>query len=741
MSTDKIRFYELAKEFDAKPKDLHAKVRRLGFSLKSHMSTLTASEAAAIRRALSKPAAPKPVRPTVRKPAPAKGPTVVRNEEGVIVGTTRRSEPKILGFIKVAPRPKKAKVEVAKAKAPDAGRATRRKEREQRKLQTNRQNQARDRANRRGRRARVSHTQPRRAENRVIEVEGSILLADLAHALSKTASQVVRAGYGIGLKGLRPTERIDVATATALAGAFDWRIEDTSFDEAALLARRSDVAAEPRAPIVTVMGHVDHGKTSLLDAIRDTRVAQREAGGITQHIGAYRVALDGGEVVFLDTPGHQAFNAMRGRGAQVTDIVVLVVAADDGVMPTTVEAIAHAREAEVPLVVAITKSDLPAANPGRVKQQLMEHRVIGEEFGGDTLIVEVSAREGRGIDALLQTLLLQADLMELRAPVHGRARGVVLESRVSKGQGPTCTVLVQAGTLEPGDVLVAGDVSGKVRRLLDEDGNVVASAGPSTPVTVVGLGAPPRTGRPVVVVDDDTAAKRIIAHREERRLRSIQGSNVLSIERFRRRRAVKLLPVLIKADVAGSLEAVQEVLEALEVDGIELDIVATGLGAVTEGDVKTAAAAGATILGFAVKSGGRAQSAARREGLHIETSRVIYELADAVESRMTSMLEPAFEERRCGTVEVRAIFDIRKVGRVAGGRVLDGELTRDARVRVVRDGAVVHEGELASLRMHKDDVARVGNGRECGFSIRGFDDLQEGDSVEAYALEAVSRHG
>ncbi|MCR9159688.1 MAG: translation initiation factor IF-2 [Nannocystaceae bacterium] len=748
MSTDKIRFYELAKEFDAKPKDLHARVRRLGFSLKSYMSTVDAAQAQAIRNALGEAptSAEQPAKsqPTVRKPAEAPQPKVLRNEDGVIVGTTRRSEPKILGFIKVAPRPKKKKVVVAKAakaKNAEPGRASRRKERVHRKLQKNRRNESRLRANRRGRRARVSHTKPRKAENRVLEVNGSILIAELAHAMSQSASQVVRAGYRLGIKGLRPSTRVDVQTASTLASEFEWRVEDTSFDEAALLRRTSDATPVPRAPIVTVMGHVDHGKTSLLDAIRDTRVAQREAGGITQHIGAYRVQRDAGELVFLDTPGHQAFNAMRGRGAQVTDIVVLVVAADDGVMPTTVEAIEHAREADVPVVVAVTKCDLDAANPGRAKQQLMEHQLIGEEFGGDTLIVEVSAKAGQGIDALLQTLLLQAELLELRAPTAGRARGVVLESRVRKGHGPTCTVLVQAGTLKVGDVLVAGQRWGKVRRLIDEDGKPVDSAGPSTPVTVVGLDAPPSTGRPAVVVEDDDAAKRIIAHREERRRQAMHGDNVLSIERFLRRRNVSVVPVLIKADVNGSLEAVEEVLEAIEVEGVELDVVATGLGPVTEGDVKTAAAAGATIVGFAVKAGNRALTAARRESVEIETSRVIYELADAVEARMTALLEPVLEENRRGIVEVRALFDIRKVGQVAGGRVVDGELTRDALIRVLRDGEVVHEGELASLRTHKDDVARVGNGRECGFSIRGFNDLREGDRVEAYALEAASGHG
>ena len=747
MSTDKIRFYELAKEFNAKPKDLHAKVRRLGFSLKSHMSTLDPAQARAIRNALGAPERTEAVtpQPTVRKRVETPQPKVLRNEDGVIVGTTRRSEPKILGFIKVAPRPSKAKkgvvAKAVKAKAAEPGRASRRKDRVQRKMQKNFRNESRARANRRGRRARVSHTKPRKAENRVLEVNGSILVSELAHVLSKTASQVVRAAYRLGIKGLRPNHRIDVATASTLASEFDWRVDDTSFDESALLRRTSTAASLPRAPVVTVMGHVDHGKTSLLDAIRDTRVAQREAGGITQHIGAYRVQHESGDLVFLDTPGHQAFNAMRGRGAQVTDIVVLVVAADDGVMPTTIEAIEHAREAGVPVVVAVTKCDLDSANPGRAKQQLMEHQLIGEEFGGDTLIVEVSAKQGVGIDALLQTLLLQAELLELRAPVAGRARGVVLESRVRKGHGPTCTVLVQAGTLKVGDVIVAGQRWGKVRRLLDEDRKPVESAGPSTPVTVVGLDAPPSTGRPAIVVEDDEAAKRVIAHREERRRQAMPGNNVLSIERFLRRRNVSVVPVVIKADVNGSLEAVEEVLDAIDVDGVELDVVATGLGPITEGDVKTASAAGATIVGFAVKAGSRAVSAARRESVEIETSRVIYELADAVEARMTDLLEPVLEERRRGTVEVRATFDIRKVGRVAGGRVVEGELTRDARVRVVRDGAVVHEGELASLRMHKDDVARVGNGRECGFAIRGFDDLREGDRVEAYALEAVSRHG
>ncbi|MEX1364630.1 MAG: translation initiation factor IF-2 [Nannocystaceae bacterium] len=790
--SDKIRFYELAKELGEKPKALHSTIKALGFSVKSYMSSVTTQEAEQMRRALGRPKTvdselrPRPMRPKVRRPGTSRAKTaatpveptpaaepsraasapvakavepaasepepqveirggrrVLRNEDGVIVGTERRSEPKILGYIKVAPRRrKKTVVQVAQEKRTETGRATRRKEREDRKRLANRRNQARERSRRRSRRVRASHTVPRRPENRVIEVNGTIVLADLAHALSKPASHLVRVAYDLGIKRLRPQHRIDVQTAQALAETFEWRVVDTSFDEATLLARVSKAKPQPRAPVVTVMGHVDHGKTSLLDAIRNTRVAKREAGGITQHIGAYRVRMEVGDLVFLDTPGHEAFNAMRARGAQVTDIVVLVVAADDGVMPTTLEAIEHAREAEVPIVVALTKVDLPDANPGRVKQQLMEHRIIGEEFGGDTLICEVSAVTGDGIDSLLEHLLLQAEVMEIEAPIPGRARGVVLESRVRKGHGPTCTVLVQAGTLRPGDVMVAGNTWGKVRRLLDEHGKRVDSAGPSTPVTVVGLDSAPSTGRPAVVVDDDDAAKRIIDHREERQRQAMRPRNVLSIEEYRRRLNARVLPLLVKADVAGSIEAIEEVLDSIEVEGVELDIVHKGLGPVTEGDVKIAAAAGATIVGFAVKSDARGASAARQHELEIVTSRVIYELADEVHSRMADMLDPVYEERALGTVEVRALFKIPRVGRVAGARVVNGEITRGAKVRVVRGGETIHEGDLGSLRVHKDDVARVGTDRECGLTVAGFADLQEGDRIEAFALEhKATNHG
>jgi len=765
---DKIRFYELAKELGEKPKTLHARVMSLGFSVKSYMSSISATEATRIRKALGQERSTpsKRSQPTVRRDvqsqprvtqAPPKTPKlnagepptktpaqtgrVVRNEDGVIIGTKRRSEPKILGFIKVAPRPRKAVVKVAQAKRTETGRATRRKEREDRKRLAQRRTAARERSRRNKRRARTSHTVPRRPENKVVHVEGTILVRELAHALSKPVSELIRAGHAAGAGRLRPTMRVDAETAQTLVESFGWRIEDRTFDEAALLQRISIAEAETRAPVVTVMGHVDHGKTSLLDAIRDTRVAKREAGGITQHIGASRVAAAGGDIVFLDTPGHEAFNAMRARGAQVTDVVVLVVAADDGVMPTTLEAIAHAREADTPIVVALTKSDLPDANPGRVKQQLMEHGIIGEEFGGDTLICEVSAVTGDGVERLLESLLLVAEVLELSAPVDGRARGVVLESRVRKGHGPTCTVLVQAGTLEVGDVMVAGKTWGKVRRLLDEHGKAIESAGPSTPVTIVGLSSPPATGRRAVVVDDDAAAKRIITHREERERRAMRPRNVVSIDDFRRRKSAKVLALVLKADVAGSIEAVEEVLDALAFDGVELDIVNKGLGPITEGDVKTATAAGAIVVGFSVQSDARGSAAAQHTGVDIETSRVIYELADAVASRMAAMVEPEYEERPLGTAEVRALFKIPRVGRVAGARVLDGELVRGALVRVVRDGETVFEGSLGSLRVHKDDVAHVGSDRECGLTVAGFPGLEQGDRIEAYEVREASGLG
>lgn len=675
---------------------------------------------------------------------------VVRNDDGVIVGATRRSEPKILGFIKLPTRSKAKPKTNAKAKrggsksgrskrtpATDLGRASRQSEREATVRMANRRNAIRSNKQRRSRRARSSHTVAMRDESRVIKFDGAIAVDALAHAMSQTVTAVIRKGWSHGMPSLRSDQRLDVASARVLADAFDWTVNDVTFDEAALLAGTMDAPPLARAPIVTVMGHVDHGKTSLLDKIRDTRVALGEAGGITQHIGAYRVERPSGDIVFLDTPGHEAFATMRGRGAQVTDIVVLVVAADDGVMPTTVEAIAHARQAGVPIVVALNKMDTPGANPTRVKEALMAHGLIDEASGGDTAVCPLSAKTGQGINELLEAIALQAELLQLRAPHAGRAHGVVIEGRVRRGHGPTCTVLVQAGTLRPGDVVVVGHSWGKVRRLLDQAGTVINAAPPSTPVTIVGLDDAPRAGEQVVVVDSEATAKRIRDHRSVRARQAIAPSNVLSIEQFRRRHHDKALAVVLKADVGGSLEALEGVLEAVEVAGVELRIVDTGLGPITEGDVKTAAASGALVLGFNVKTDRRGLTAARRHQVDLETRSVIYELASEVKARMAAQLDPVFEESRTGQLQVRQLFGLSNGATVAGCRVIAGTVGRGARVRVVRDAVTIFEGSLDSLRIHRDDVSQVRQGHECGVVVQGFDSLAEGDQIEAFELREV----
>ena len=718
----KVRIYQLARELDTKPKDLESTIRNLGFAFKNHMSTLTLAEADKVRAAFG-------VNTRSR---------VVRNDDGVIVAATRRSEPKILGFIQV-PTKRKVKVKVAANKPSTGGRASKRKDREARQRDVLRR---RTRASERARRRRA----PKRRRNtaapmgetkRHIRIDGTIAVTDFAAAMSKKASDVVKTAWQLGLKSVRKTTRLELDAATMLAEHFGFTVENVAYDESAVLSFETDGAPTPRAPIVTVMGHVDHGKTSLLDKIRNTRVAAGEAGGITQHIGASRVETAGGDIVFLDTPGHEAWAAMRGRGAQVTDIVVLVVAADDGVQPTTIEAISHARRAEVPIVVALNKIDKPDANPGRVKQQLMEYGLIGEEFGGDTILCSVSAVEGTGIDALLDAVLLQADLLELAARTTGPAQAVVLDGRIDKGRGSAATMLVEAGTLRRGDIVVAGERRGRVKALFDQRGRALKEAGPSTPVTVLGLDGVPSAGERAVVVASDTVARELVAHRRTRRRTGMARSNVLSIAEYLRRRHRPTLPVVVKADVAGSVEVVRDVLEALGTDQIVVDVVDAGLGSVSESDIKRADAAGALVVGFNVGIGGRAAEAARRQGVNVETSRVIYELADRVRDRMRNRLRPELRELELGRVEVRALFRVPKVGTVAGCRVLDGKVTRAARVRVLRDGEELFDGPIASLRVHKDDVAEVGEGHECGIALGGAVDLREGDVLEAYALEEV----
>jgi translation initiation factor IF-2 len=506
----------------------------------------------------------------------------------------------------------------------------------------------------------------------------------------------------------------------------------------------AEVKLEPRAPVVTVMGHVDHGKTSLLDIIRRTRVASGEAGGITQHIGAYHVNTPKGMVTFLDTPGHEAFTAMRARGAKVTDAVVLVVAADDGVMPQTLEAIHHAKAAKVPIVVALNKIDKPEANPDRVKQDLASKEVVPEEWGGDTMFVEVSAKTGKGIDTLLERILLQAEVLELKAPRDAPAKGVVIESRLDKGQGPVATVLVQSGTLKRGDVVLAGAVFGRVRAMLDEAGGNLETAGPSIPVEILGLSDVPAAGSEVLVLGDERKAREIALFRQGKfrdvKLAKQQSAKLENIFEHMGEGQVKTLSLIIKADVQGSYEGLSHALSGLSTDEVKVNIVHAAVGGITESDVNLALASKAVIIGFNARADAAARKLAEHSGVDIRYYDVIYGAVDDIKAALTGMLAPEKKENVLGFVEVRQIFKISKIGTVAGCYVSEGLVRRSsAKVRVLRDNVVIHDGELDSLKRFKDDVREVKAGFECGLSLRNFDDLKVGDQLEVYEVVEVAR--
>jgi len=669
------------------------------------------------------------------------GRRVVRNQDGVIVGAaSQRSEPKILGFIPLAASRKKQQVIITDvSEEGKQGRATQRKVREERvQAQARRRKMPRKPLGGKGMPGGRGSTAEMSDEKKRIRIDEAIQVSDLAHQMGQKASVVLRTLWGMGLRGLTINHAIDTDTAEVVAAEFGYTVENVAFQEGSMFASTDGVPMEHRAPIVTIMGHVDHGKTSLLDKIREARVAAGEAGGITQHIGAYRVDTARGAVVFLDTPGHEAFTAMRSRGAQVTDIVVLVVAADDGIMPTTIEAIKHAHDAEVPIVVAINKIDKGEANPGRVKQALMEHGIVGEEFGGEVPIVEVSAKVGTGIDKLLEQLILQAEVLELVAPLDGRATGVVLEARIDKGRGPVATVLLQSGMLKIGDMLVVDESSGKVRGIFDDRGRKLTEAGPSTPVEVLGLDTVPAAGDPVNVVENDRDSKTLITHRRELRRRKESVRTGPSIQEMLKRRKTAVVKIVLRADVQGSAQAVKQALENLSTDKVKVEVIKAEVGQINETDVKYARAGDAVIFGFNVKTTGKAAPVADAEGVSIFTFEVIYAATEKCEELMIAMLEPEYREKEQGEAEVRALFPIPRLGVVAGCRVTRGLIQRTSHVRVVRQGKVLFTGKIHSLRVFKDDVKEVKDGFECGIVVDGFPGVQEGDTIQSFEVEAIA---
>jgi len=575
----------------------------------------------------------------------------------------------------------------------------------------------------------------------------TITVKDLTERIGKPAGEILKKLLLLGNIATINSE-LDYDTASLVCSEFDveliLRLERTAEDQ---LVETADVEdnekdLKPRPPVITIMGHVDHGKTSLLDYIRDTHVTRGEAGGITQHIGAYSVDLDGQTITFLDTPGHEAFTAMRARGAQSTDIAVLVVAADDGVMPQTVEAINHAKAAKVPIIVAINKMDKPEANPERIKQDLTAHNLVSEEWGGDTIMVPVSAKTGEGVDNLLEMILLQAEVLQLRANPDRLARGIIIEAKLDKSRGPVATVLLKNGTLRVGDNVIAGMAAGRVRALLNDKGESVREAGPSMPVEISGFDSVPQAGDEMIAVDDDKLVRQVAKEREDRiKEQRVAASTVTLDNLFQNIKEGEQLTlnILIKADVQGSTEAVRQSLEKLNNDQVKINVLHAGVGAITKDDVNLAATANATIIGFNIRPDNNAREVAARENIDIRLYRVIYQAIEDIEKAMKGLLAPEFKEVLLGHAEVRNVFKITGSGTIAGCYVTDGKMQRNQPVRLLRDNVVVFEGKLSSLRRFKDDVREVASGYECGIGLENYNDIKEKDVIECFMMEEVER--
>jgi translation initiation factor IF-2 len=581
---------------------------------------------------------------------------------------------------------------------------------------------------------------------REVTVPEAITVGDLANRMAERAPDVIKVLMKSGIMA-SVTQSIDGDTAELIVEEFGHkvkRVSEADVEDALLKPEAVEGEATPRAPVVTVMGHVDHGKTSLLDALRKTDVAAGEAGGITQHIGAYQVTLSSGDAItFLDTPGHAAFTSMRQRGAQVTDIVILVIAADDGIRPQTVEAINHAKAAEVPIIVAINKIDKEGADPTRAKTQLLEHELVPEDMGGDVQVVEVSALKGTGLDTLEELILLQAEVMELTAVEDAPARGAVVEAKLEKGRGSVATVLVQTGTIKVGDIFVAGQEWGRVRALLNYRGEQVKEAGPSVPVEILGLQGTPQAGDEVVVLEDEARAREIADYRQRKARETnftVAGRGTLE-QMFEKVKAgeAEQLPVVIKTDVQGSLEAITAALEKLATDEVKVRVLHGAVGGVTESDVTLASSTGGVIVGFNVRANPQARDLARRDGIDIRYYSVIYDLIDDVKAVLSGMLAPEEREELLGYAEIRDVFSISKVGKVAGCMVTEGEVRRGAKVRLLRDDTVIYEGALKQLKRFKDDVREVKHGYECGMAFENYDDIKEGDRVECFDVQSIER--
>ncbi len=706
----KVRVYELAKELGIASKKLIEVLKELNVDVKNHMSTIDEDVARRIVDTLTKGG---------KKPVDIK-----KDEKESAITEKRRATTKAQAVKAVKDEVKST---ISKGKDKKQEERIGRKQRKYKRI------------------AAEEEKKKKRESIKQLMLDGKVTVAQLANKMDLRPTEVIKKLLELGVMATI-NQYLDEDTIILIAEEYGFQVEmqkDPIEEELQqhIDSNEGEDNLQPRCPVVTILGHVDHGKTSLLDAIRETNVIASEAGGITQHIGAYSVEINKKRIVFLDTPGHEAFTAMRARGAQVTDIAVLVVAADDGVMPQTVEAVNHAKAAGVPLIVALNKMDKRDANPEQVKKQLSDLGLIPEEWGGDTIYVPVSALKKEGLDQLLEMILLVAEMAELKANYNRPGRGVVVEAKLDKGRGPVATVLVQDGRVEVGDSIICGSYHGKVRAMLDDKGKRQKVALPSTPVEILGLNDVPQAGDEFFVAKDDKLARQIAAKRSEKeREASLRKMQKVSLDDFYKKMQegeVKELNLIVKADTQGSVEALVESLLKLEENGVKVIIVHSGVGAVSESDVMLAVASHAIIIGFNVRPDSKARKLAEKEGVDIRLYRVIYEIIEDVKAAIKGLLVPEIKEVILGQAEVRQLFKVSKVGTVAGSYVKEGRITRNANVRVIRDNVVLHEGKINTLRRFKDDVREVSSGFECGILLENFNDLKEGDIIEAFSFEEV----
>ena len=736
-----MRIYELAKELEMNSKDLAELVEQeLGVTIKNHMSSLTDLEVIRFKKALS-------LINNSKKAKPVKSSkNVIVDDEPLVDEKIDLNQAKLKKVDKKLISPIK-KPAVKKPGAPKFAQPEDDKKDPKKDINKNKQKQKRPQQPQQ-----QSHPEPKQQHHKVknISIEDSIVVRDFADKLGVPVNVVISKLILLGIMA-NMNQEIDFDTALLIGEELGAKInkievvDELQNLENSLFKTDGDNEDEmmPRPPIVTVMGHVDHGKTSLLDAIRDTSVTEHEAGGITQHIGASQVEINGKKITFLDTPGHEAFTAMRARGAKVTDIAIIVVAADDGVMPQTVEAINHSKAAGVPIIVAVNKIDKPTANPDRVKQELSEHGVISEDWGGDTIFVPVSAKKRIGIEDLLEMILLVAEVQEFKSNPNRSAKGTIIESKLDKGRGPVATVLIEKGTLKKGDYVLVGSAHGKVRAMFNSKGKRINQAGPSVPVEILGLSETPQAGDILVVMENEKDAKNIAEKRKDKKhLESINVSSKVSLDDLYERiqkGEVKDLNIIIKADVSGSIEAVKQSLQKLSMEEVKVNPIHGGVGGINENDIMLASASNAIVIGFNVRPSIAAMDLAKQENVDVRTYNIIYNAIEDIQSAVKGMLAPVYREVIMGRADVRQTFKVPNVGVVAGVYVTSGKITRKSKIRLLRNDIVIHDGQISSLKRFKDDVSELNSGYEGGIGIEKYNDIKEGDSMEAYIMEEIKR--